>query len=104
MTDITKNNNDQSYNRNETRDNRNRRLIYRSSYTGTKETDKILGAFSRDVLPLLSDNELDLYEELLDFGDPAIWSWASQQSEVPANINNSVLNRLIDWCQGNDSK
>ena len=104
MTDITKNNNDQSYNLKETRDNRIRRLIYRSSYTGTKETDKILGAFSRDVLPLLSDNELDLYEELLDFGDPAIWSWASQQSEVPANINNSVLNRLIDWCQGNDSK
>lgn len=104
MTDITKNNNDQSYNLKETRDNRIRRLIYRSSYTGTKETDKILGAFSRDVLPLLSDNELDLYEELLDFGDPAIWSWASQQSEVPANINNSVLDRLIDWCQGNDSK
>ena len=104
MTDITKNNNDQSYNLKETRDNRIRRLIYRSSYTGTKETDKILGAFSKDVLPLLSDNELDLYEELLDFGDPAIWSWASQQSEVPANINNSVLDRLIDWCQGNDSK
>ena len=104
MTDITKNNNDQSYNLKETRDNRIRRLIYRSSYTGTKETDKILGAFSRDVLPLLSDNELDLYEELLDFGDPSIWSWASQQSEVPANINNSVLDRLIDWCQGNDSK
>ena len=104
MTDITKNNNDQSYNLKETRDNRIRRLIYRSSYTGTKETDKILGAFSRDVLPLLSDNELDLYEELLDFGDPAIWSWASQQSEVPANINNSVLDRLIDWCQGSNSK
>ena len=104
MTDITKNNNDQSYNLKETRANRIRRLIYRSSYTGTKETDKILGAFSKDVLPLLSDNELDLYEELLDFGDPAIWSWASQQSEVPANINNSVLDRLIDWCQGNDSK
>lgn len=104
MTDITKNNNDQSYNLKETRDNRIRRLIYRSSYTGTKETDKILGAFSRDVLPLLSDKELDLYEELLDFGDPAIWSWASQQSKVPANINNSVLDRLIDWCQGNDSK
>ena len=104
MTDKTKNNNDQSYNLKETRENRIRRLIYRSSYTGTKETDKILGEFSRDVLPRLSDKELDLYEELLDFGDPAIWSWASQQSEVPANINNSVLDRLIDWCQGNDSK
>ena len=104
MTDKTKNYEEQSYKVEETRENRIRRLIYRSSYTGTKETDKILGEFSRNVLPLLSDKELDQYEELLEFGDPAIWSWASQQSEVPANISNPVLDRLIAWCQGNDPK
>ncbi len=86
----------------ESRENRIRRLIYRSSYTGTKETDKLLGGFSRDVLPLLTDHELDLYEDVLDFGDPAIWSWVSKQSDVPANIDNAVLTRLIDWCQARD--
>ena len=61
----------------ETRENRIRRLIYRSSYTGTKETDQILGAFSREVLATLDDAGLDAYEELLEYGDPAIWAWAS---------------------------
>ena len=86
----------------ENRVNRIRRLIYRSSYTGTKETDKLLGGFSREVLPELSDHELDLYEDVLDFGDPAIWSWVSKQAEVPANIQNVVLDKLIDWCQSRD--
>lgn len=86
----------------ESRENRIRRLIYRSSYTGTKETDKLLGQFAREVLPVLNEGELDLYEEVLDYGDPAIWSWVSKQSTVPANIDNAVLTRLIDWCQARD--
>ena len=86
----------------ESRENRIRRLIYRSSYTGTKETDKLLGHFAREVLSTLKDSELDLYEDLLEYGDPAIWSWVSKQSVMPANIDNVVLTRLIDWCQARD--
>ncbi len=82
----------------ETRENRIRRLIYRSSYTGTKETDKILGAFSREVLTTLDDAGLDAYEELLEYGDPAIWAWASGQVTPPANISNVALDHLIHWC------
>ena len=83
----------------ESRENRIRRLIYRSSYTGTKETDTLLGEFARDVLPNLDDAVLDDYEALLDFGDPAIWSWVSGQSQPPANVSNLALDRLIAWCQ-----
>lgn len=82
----------------ETRENRIRRLIYRSSYTGTKETDQILGAFSREVLATLDDAGLDAYEELLEYGDPAIWAWASGQATPPANISNVALDHLIRWC------
>ncbi len=88
----------------ESRENRIRRLVYRSSYTGTKETDQLLGGFSREVLPSLSNDELDLYEDLLDFGDPAIWSWVSKQADVPSNIDNAVLDRLIAWCHARDPK
>lgn len=102
MSESTPFQNSESSSKPESRDNRIRRLIYRSSYTGTKETDKLLGAFSREVLPNLTDTELDLYEDLLDFGDPAIWSWVSQQAEVPANIQNDVLDHLIIWCQQRD--
>ena len=66
MSETTPSQNSKSSSQAESRDNRIRRLIYRSSYTGTKETDKLLGAFSREVLPNLTDAELDLYEDLLD--------------------------------------
>ncbi|MCE2518140.1 MAG: succinate dehydrogenase assembly factor 2 [Alphaproteobacteria bacterium] len=83
----------------ESRENRIRRLIYRSSYTGTKETDKLLGAFAREQLAGFDDAELTCYEDLLDFGDPVIWSWISLQSPEPANIDNPALTRLMAWCR-----
>ena len=47
-----------------------KRLIYRSSYTGMKETDLLLGQFAARHLPELSDDELEVFEALLDAGDP----------------------------------
>ena len=64
-----------------------------------KETDAVLGSFSREVLPHLSDHDLSLYEELLGYGDPTLWLWVSHQSEVPADIKNDVLDRLMIWCE-----
>lgn len=89
-----------SYSYNKNRACRIKRLLHRSVYTGTQETDILLGGFAREILPELDDAELDLYETLLDYGDTTIWAWVSKQAEVPPHINNAVLTRLIDWCQG----
>ena len=50
-----------------------KKLIYRSKYTGTKETDLLLGKFSDIHLPKLSFKDLLAYKKLLDSGDPRIW-------------------------------
>ena len=50
----------------ETREDRIKRLIYRSKYTGTKETDLILGTFARQSLAKLEDPLLDEYEALIE--------------------------------------
>ena len=85
----------------ESRETRIRRLIHRSSYTGTKETDKLLGAFARTHLHNLDDDGLDAYEAVLALGDPDIWAFASGTREPPANLRNPVLDRLIAWAQDN---
>ena len=85
----------------ESRDQRIRRLIYRSAYTGTRETDKLLGAFAREFLPVMDDAELTAYEDMLNYGDPDIWGWTSGQVELPDDINNSALDRLIAWVRSN---
>ena len=50
-----------------------KKLIYRSKYTGTRETDLLLGNFAEKYLKNLNDDELLSYEKLLISGDPRIW-------------------------------
>jgi succinate dehydrogenase flavin-adding protein (antitoxin of CptAB toxin-antitoxin module) len=73
---------------------RRKQLIYRSAYTGTKETDLILGGFARAYVGTFDDTQLDTYEALLDAGDPAIYRWATGQEDVPAEFDTDVF-RLI---------
>ena len=44
------------------RNHRIKRLIYRASYTGMKETDLLLGQFAKRYLPDSSDAELDEFQ------------------------------------------
>ena len=50
-----------------------KKLIYRSKYTGTRETDLLLGNFAEKYLKNLNEDELLSYEKLLISGDPRIW-------------------------------
>ena len=71
-----------------------KRLIYRSSYTGMKETDLLLGQFAARHLPGLSDNELDMFEVLLDAGDPKILAWVQGDEEVPEAFQGPVMDLI----------
>ena len=79
------------------RELRIRRLVYRASYTGMKETDLLLGQFAKKHLPLLTDQQLDLFEALLDAGDPSIVAWVRGDEEVPPHFDNSVLELIKDF-------
>ncbi len=71
-----------------------KKLIYRASYTGMKETDLLLGQFASCYLPDLSDEELDMFEALLEAGDPKILAWVQGDEEVPPQFQNSVMNMI----------
>ena len=79
------------------RELRIRRLVYRASYTGMKETDLLLGQFAKKHLTLLTDEQLDLFEALLDAGDPSIFAWVRGDEEVPSHFDNSVLELIKDF-------
>ncbi len=71
---------------------RRKRLIYRSCYTGMKETDILLGAFARAHLPTFDVGQLDQYERLLETNeDPAIYAWAIDRTPVPKEYDNDVM-------------
>jgi antitoxin CptB len=72
-----------------------RRLIYQSCYTGTRETDTLLCGFAKEKLPEMDAAELESYEALLELGDPAIWAVISGQLDVPANLDTKALDLFI---------
>ena len=74
-----------------------KKLIYRASYTGMKETDLLLGQFASSYLPDLSDEELDMFEALLEAGDPKILAWVQGDEEVPPQFQNSVMNMIKNF-------
>jgi antitoxin CptB len=46
-----------------------KKIIYRSNYRGTKEMDKLLGAFTKKYIDVFTNEELKELEKLLDFDD-----------------------------------
>ena len=81
----------------ETRENRIRRLIYQSSYTGTRETDLLLGQFANRYLMTLKDEQLDDYEALLAQGDQNILAWVRGDLQIPANLNGTVFSLIKNF-------
>ena len=81
----------------ETRVNRIRRLIYQSSYTGTRETDLLLGQFANRYLNDLEDQQLDDYEALLSQGDQNILAWVRGDLKIPDNLNGTVFLLVKDF-------
>ena len=67
-----------------------KKLIYRSKYTGTRETDILLGDFADNFINNLNDDELLAYQKLLDSGDPRIW-----RLSIDIETTNSEKEKLI---------
>ena len=52
-----------------------KKIIYRSNYRGTKEMDKLLGAFTKKYIETLSIKELKDLEELLNIDDTNLYNF-----------------------------
>jgi antitoxin CptB len=72
------------------RDQRRKRLLYRSRYTGCKELDTLLGPFAERHLDSLSEVELAQYETLLSQPEPEIYAWLSGRQPAPAAVGRAV--------------
>ena len=52
-----------------------KKIIYRSNYRGTKEMDKILGAFTNKYIDELDTNDLLDLEKLIDIDDDNLYNF-----------------------------
>ena len=52
-----------------------KKIIYRSNYRGTKEMDKLLGAFTKKYINNLNENDLLDLEKLLNIDDTNLYNF-----------------------------
>ncbi len=69
----------------ETRETMIKRLHMRSMRRGIKEMDLILQAFAAANLDRFSQEELELYDQLLSENDHDIYGWIGGQFPTPAH-------------------
>ena len=66
-----------------------KKILYRSNYRGTKEMDKLLGAFTNKFINTLNDEELLQLCNLLDYDDENLYKYnQGQKTTVKINSNN----------------
>ncbi len=66
-----------------------KKIIYRSNYRGTKEMDKLLGAFAKKYINHLSKDDLVKLEKLLDIDDSNLYNFLNGlETDVIIEKNN----------------
>ena len=74
-----------------------KKLIYRSKYTGTRETDILLGNFADNHLKNFDHDDLLAYQDLLDSGDPRIWRLSIDIEKSESSKENFLINLIKEF-------
>ena len=79
---------------------RRRRLLYRATHRGTRETDLLVGGFVASRIALLGDAELDALEAVLELPDVDLADWLSGRRPVPSELDSPMLRWMRDAVEG----
>ncbi len=77
---------------------RRARLRFRSARRGFKEVDLIFGAFAATHLDALPEDQLDIYEALLEAPDQDVYAWLRDHAPVPPAHDTPVFAQLKALC------
>ena len=69
-----------------------KKIIYRSSYRGTKEMDNLLGSFTKKYIDILEEKDLIDLEKLLDVDDTNLYNFYNGFKTDFKIKNNKVSN------------
>ena len=72
-----------------------KRLIYKATHRGMKETDRLIGGFALARMVSLSDRELTSFDRLLDEADNDLLDWIMRREEVPTHVDSNLIFQII---------
>jgi len=75
-------------------DDLKKKIIYRSTYRGTKELDKLLSTFTRSIINELNHDELIDLSSLLELDDENLYKF-NQGLRTTVNIKDNKVSKLF---------
>jgi antitoxin CptB len=78
------------------------KITYRSNYRGTKEMDKLLGAFTKKYINKLNEFELQLLSDLLDIDDENLYKLNQNQLTTKKIEINKVTQLFKNYDYSNE--
>ncbi len=78
-------------------DEARKRLLWRAMHRGMKEMDIIIGGFAQANLGVMNSNEINELEGILEISDQDLLSYATGQVEVPAELNSTLLTKILNF-------
>ncbi len=80
-------------------DTRRRRILFRATHRGTRETDVLIGGFVSAGLAGFSPEELDQLEEVMELPDVDLADWLTGRQPIPAVSDSPMLRRIEQAAQ-----
>ncbi|PLX29776.1 MAG: hypothetical protein C0582_04425 [Alphaproteobacteria bacterium] len=74
-----------------------KKLLYQSCYIGSKENDLIFGGFAKRYLQVLTQKELELYQDLLSHSDGDLYRWVTRAQPFPHKYQGRLSQLLIEY-------
>ena len=71
-----------------------KKIIYRSTYRGSKEMDSLIGSFSKKYVNILNEEDLVCLSKLMDIDDENLYKY-NQGLKTTVKINENKVTKLF---------
>lgn len=78
-------------------DPRRKRILYRATHRGTKESDAIIGGFFSEVVADLPEDKFDEADALLDELDLDLLDWIMGRQPVPERLKDTLFDGVLGY-------
>lgn len=68
-----------------------KRLLYQSQHRGMREMDLVLGGYAQQNIPLMNEEELEEFEDLLALPDQEIYGWIFEGVPLSENSPEQLI-------------
>jgi antitoxin CptB len=76
---------------------RRRQTLFRAWHRGTREMDLIMGRFADAHLVAMTEDELRVFEHLMEAPDDELFTWITGKNPVPPDYDSGLFRRLVAY-------